>query len=77
MPKLSSTTKMSAVYVTYLLDRYGQTYETERKTKSQLFFTINFEASKWLVKGESIMMMVFSHADEVLGLTLLYRRTGG
>ncbi len=60
----------------YLKNRYGKNYETEKKEKTTLFFTVNFEASKWLLKSESIIMMVFSHGDEVLALSLLYNRMG-
>jgi len=56
----------------YLTARYGKSYETEKKEKSKLFFTVNFEASKWRLKNESIMMMVISHGDEVLALSMLY-----
>ena len=60
----------------YLIARYGKSYETEKKEKTKLFFTVNLEASKWLLKSESIMMMVFSHGDEVLALSLLYHSKG-
>jgi hypothetical protein len=58
----------------YLKARYGEKFETEKKEKTNLFFTVNLEALKWLLKSESIIMMVFSHGDEVLGLSLLYKR---
>ena len=61
----------------YLKTRYGEKYETEKKEKSKLFFTVNFEAAKWLLKSESVVMVVFSQGDEVLSLSLLYRWTGG
>ena len=60
----------------YLTNRYGKNYETEKKEKTKMFFTVNLEASKWLLKSESIMMMVFSHGDEVLALSLLYHSKG-
>jgi hypothetical protein len=60
----------------YLTTRYGKSYETEKKEKTKLFFTVNFEASKWLLKNESIVMMVFSHSGEVLGLSVLYNGKG-
>jgi len=60
----------------YLTTRYGNNYETERKEKTKLFFTVKLEASKWLLRNESITMMVFSHGDEVLALNLLYNRRG-
>ena len=60
----------------YLIARYGKSYETEKKEKTKLFFTVNLEASKWLLKSESILMMVFSHGDEVLALSLLYHSKG-
>jgi len=60
----------------YLITRYGKDYETEKKEKTKLFFTVNLEASKWLLKSESVVMMAFSHGDEVLALSLLYNRRG-
>ncbi len=60
----------------YLTTRYGKTYGTEKQEKRKLFFTVNFEASKWLLKNESIVMVVFSHDDEVLALSLIYKRRG-
>ena len=50
----------------YLKNHYGKNYEIEKKEKTKLFFTVNFEASKWLLKNESVVMIVFSHGDEVL-----------
>ncbi|MGA7160281.1 MAG: hypothetical protein WBZ48_04725 [Bacteroidota bacterium] len=61
----------------YLKARYGEKYETEKKEKSKLFFTVNFEAAKWYLKSESIVMIVFSQGDQVLALSLLYKWTGG
>jgi hypothetical protein len=60
----------------YLMTRYGKNYEIEKKEKTKLFFTVNLEASKWLLKSENIIMMIFSHDDEVLALSLLYNRKG-
>ncbi len=62
---------------TYLKSRYGDKFETEEKEKSKLFFTVNLEASKWSLKSESVVMMVFSQGDQVLALSLLYKRRGG
>ena len=47
-------------------------YEIEKKEKTKLFFTVNFEASKWRVKSENVVMIVFSQGDQVLALSLLY-----
>jgi hypothetical protein len=60
----------------YLKTRYGEKYETEKKEKSKLFFTVNFEAAKWLLKRESVIMIVFSQGDQVLALSLLYKKMG-
>ena len=68
--------KNVGVLRSYLTTRYGNNYETEKKEKTKLFFTLNFEASKWLLKNESIIMTVFSHGDEVLALSLLYSKAG-
>ena len=57
----------------YLKNRYGENYEIEKKEKTKLFFTVNFEASKWLVKSENVVMIVFSQGDQILALSLLYR----
>ncbi len=59
---------------TYLKDRYGENYEIEKKEKTKLFFTVNFEASKWVMKSENVVMILFSQGDQVLALSLLYRR---
>ena len=56
----------------YLKNRYGNNYEIEKKEKTKLFFTVNFEASKWLLKSENVVMIVFSQGDQVLALSLLY-----
>jgi len=56
----------------YLKNRYGNNYEIEKKEKTKLFFTVNFEASKWRVKSENVVMIVFSQGDQVLALSLLY-----
>lgn len=58
----------------YLKSRYGEKYETEKKEKSKLFFTVNLEASKWSLKNEIVVMMVFSQGDQILSLSLLYKR---
>jgi len=58
----------------YLTSRYGNNYETEKKEKTKWFFTIHFEAAKWYLKGESVVMIVFSQGGDVLGLSLLYGR---
>ena len=58
----------------YLKSRYGDKYETEKKERSKWFFTIHFEAAKWFLKGESVVMVVFSQGEDVLGLSLLYGR---
>lgn len=60
----------------YLITHYGKNYETEKKEKTKLFFTVRLEASKWHLISENIMMMVFSHGDDVLSLSLLYNRKG-
>ncbi len=59
---------------TYLKNRYGENYEIEKKEKTKLFFTVNFEASKWVMKSENVVMILFSQGDQVLALSLLYRR---
>jgi hypothetical protein len=58
----------------YLKNRYGENYEIEKKEKTKLFFTVNFEASKWVMKNENVVMIMFSQGDQVLALSLLYRR---
>ncbi len=58
----------------YLKHRYGENYEIEKKEKTKLFFTVNFEASKWAMKSENVVMIKFSQGDQVLALSLLYRR---
>ncbi|MGA9407826.1 MAG: hypothetical protein WBW71_11910 [Bacteroidota bacterium] len=60
----------------YLKARYGEKYETEKKKTAKLFFTVNLEASKWLLKNESVIMIVFSQGDQILAISLLYKRKG-
>jgi hypothetical protein len=57
----------------YLITRYGKGYETEKKEKTKLFFTVRYEASKWIMKNEDVVMIVFSQGDKILALSLLYR----
>jgi hypothetical protein len=58
----------------YLKNRYGENYEIEKKEKTKMFFTVNLEASKWVMKSENVVMIMFSQGDQVLALSLLYRR---
>jgi len=60
----------------YLKTRYGDKCETEKKEKAKLFFTVNIEASKWSLKNESVVMIVFSQGDQVLSLSLVYKKKG-
>jgi hypothetical protein len=56
----------------YLLDHYGSQFIRKKEQKTKLFWTIEMDMKVWRVDNERVMMITFSHGEDILGLNVFY-----
>jgi hypothetical protein len=64
----------NSVY-TYLVNKYGDKYVSNKEQKTKLFMTFDIEMKIWKLDDEGVGMGVFSRGDETIGVNIFYARS--